>query len=83
MVGIHKNAYDTAKEYGRDGDYVFGANVAGFLKIAEAMLAQGVVRSNQPVQTRSIPNSIPNSRTNPKQIRIDSRTILAIADPWD
>jgi glutamate dehydrogenase (NADP+) len=43
MVGIHKNAYDTAKEYGRDGDYVFGANVAGFLKIAEAMLAQGVV----------------------------------------
>ena len=43
MVGIHKAAYDTAKEYGRDGDYVFGANVAGFLKIAEAMQAQGVV----------------------------------------
>ncbi|CAI8305641.1 MAG: NAD(P)-specific glutamate dehydrogenase [Euryarchaeota archaeon UBA443] len=43
MVGIHKSAYETAKEYGRDGDYVFGANVAGFLKIAEAMKAQGVV----------------------------------------
>ena len=43
MVGIHKAAYETAKEYGRDGDYVFGANVAGFLKIAEAMQAQGVV----------------------------------------
>ena len=43
MVGIHKSAYETAKEYGRDGDYVFGANVAGFLKIAEAMQAQGVV----------------------------------------
>ena len=43
MVGIHKSAYETAKEYGREGDYVFGANVAGFLKIAEAMLAQGVV----------------------------------------
>ena len=43
MVGIHKAAYETAKEYGRDGDYVFGANVAGFLKIAEAMKAQGVV----------------------------------------
>ena len=43
MVGIHKAAYETAKEYGREGDYVFGANVAGFLKIAEAMLAQGVV----------------------------------------
>ena len=43
MVGIHKAAYETAKEYGRDGVYVFGANVAGFLKIAEAMQAQGVV----------------------------------------
>ena len=43
MVGIHKAAYETAKDYGRDGDYVFGANVAGFLKIAEAMQAQGVV----------------------------------------
>jgi len=43
MVSIHKNAYRTAKKYGREGDYVFGANVAGFLKIAEAMQAQGVV----------------------------------------
>jgi glutamate dehydrogenase (NADP+) len=43
MVNIHKNAYETAKEYGREGDYVFGANVAGFLKIAEAMQAHGVV----------------------------------------
>ena len=43
MVNIHKNAYETAKKYGREGDYVFGANVAGFLKVAEAMIAQGVV----------------------------------------
>jgi len=43
MVNIHKNAFDTAKKYGRDGDYVFGANVAGFLKVAEAMIAQGIV----------------------------------------
>ena len=43
MVNIHKNAFETAKQYGRDGDYVFGANVAGFLKVAEAMIAQGVV----------------------------------------
>jgi len=43
MVSIHEQAYSTAKKYGRDGDYVFGANVAGFLKIADAMLAQGVV----------------------------------------
>jgi len=43
MVDIHKNAFETAKKYGREGDYVFGANVAGFLKVAEAMIAQGIV----------------------------------------
>ena len=43
MVNIHKNAAETAEKYGRPGDYVFGANVAGFLKIAEAMIAHGVV----------------------------------------
>ena len=43
MVNIHKNAFETAKKYGREGDYVFGANVAGFLKVADAMIAQGVV----------------------------------------
>ena len=43
MINIHKNASETAKEYGREGDYVFGANVAGFLKVAEAMIAQGIV----------------------------------------
>ena len=43
MVNIHKNAAETAEKYGRPGDYVFGANVAGFLKIAEAMMAHGVV----------------------------------------
>ena len=43
MVNIHKSAAETAAKYGRPDDYVFGANVAGFLKIAEAMMAQGVV----------------------------------------
>merc|ERR1712167_345792 len=43
MVQIHANAASTAKEYGREGDYVFGANVAGFLKVADAMRSQGVV----------------------------------------
>ena len=43
MVNIHKNAAETAEKYGRPGDYVFGANVAGFLKVAEAMMAHGVV----------------------------------------
>jgi len=43
MINIHKNAAETAEKYGRPGDYVFGANVAGFLKIAEAMMAHGVV----------------------------------------
>ena len=43
MVNIHKAAAETAKEYGREGDYVFGANVAGFLKVEDAMLQQGVI----------------------------------------
>ncbi len=43
MVDIHKNAFDTAKKYGLPGDYVAGANIAGFLKVAEAMTAQGLI----------------------------------------
>lgn len=43
MIQIHKQAFNTAEAHGRPGDYVFGANIAGFEKIAEAMLAQGVV----------------------------------------
>ena len=41
MKAIHDNAYDTAEKFGRKGDYLFGANVAGFLKVADAMIAQG------------------------------------------
>ena len=43
MVNIHKNAYDTAEKYGMPGSYVAGANIAGFLKIADAMTAQGLL----------------------------------------
>ncbi len=43
MVDIHSNVFETAEKYGRSGNYVFGANIAGFLKIAEAMHAQGVL----------------------------------------
>lgn len=43
MSSIHTAAADTAREYGHAGDYVMGANIAGFVKVAEAMLAQGVV----------------------------------------
>ncbi len=43
MVGIFHNLDDAAKEYGMEGNYVAGANIAGFLKIADAMLMQGVV----------------------------------------
>jgi len=43
MVAIHKNAYETAKEYGQAGNLVVGANIAGFLKVANAMLDQGLV----------------------------------------
>ncbi len=42
MVGIYNNASAAAAEYGMPGNLVVGANIAGFLKIADAMLAQGV-----------------------------------------
>ncbi|MBQ1334786.1 MAG: NADP-specific glutamate dehydrogenase [Clostridia bacterium] len=42
MVNIYKNAAAAAKEYGMEGNLVAGANIAGFLKVAEAMKAQGI-----------------------------------------
>ncbi|MCF7935844.1 MAG: NADP-specific glutamate dehydrogenase [Synergistales bacterium] len=43
MVDIHKNAMEAAAQYGTPGNYVNGANIAGFLKVAKAMIDQGVV----------------------------------------
>ncbi len=42
MRGIYKAASEAAKEYGHEGNLVMGANIAGFLKVAEAMKAQGI-----------------------------------------
>ena len=42
MDSIYVAASSAAKEYGHEGDLVFGANIAGFLKVADAMMAQGV-----------------------------------------
>ncbi|MBU5474869.1 MAG: NADP-specific glutamate dehydrogenase [Clostridiales bacterium] len=42
MVNIFHNLDDAAKRYGKEGDYVAGANIAGFEKVANAMMAQGV-----------------------------------------
>ena len=42
MANIYKNSYDAAKKYGMEGDLVAGANIAGFEKVAQAMIAQGV-----------------------------------------
>ncbi|WP_019893516.1 NADP-specific glutamate dehydrogenase [Allobaculum stercoricanis] len=41
MVGIFNNCKDTAEEFGRPDEYVIGANIAGFLKVAQAMKEQG------------------------------------------
>ncbi|MFW9919562.1 MAG: NADP-specific glutamate dehydrogenase [Candidatus Thorarchaeota archaeon] len=41
MVNIHKAAHDTAEIFGQKGNYVLGANIAGFLKVANAMVDQG------------------------------------------
>ena len=43
MVNIFHNAYNAAKKYGHEGNLVMGANIAGFEKIANAMIAQGVI----------------------------------------
>jgi glutamate dehydrogenase (NADP+) len=43
MVGIHHRCLATADEYGVPGDYAAGANIAGFLRVADAMLALGVI----------------------------------------
>lgn len=43
MRGIHDRCAETAEEYGAPGDYVLGANVAGFVRVAEAMRAFGVI----------------------------------------
>ena len=43
MAGIHERCAAAADDYGRPGDYVLGANIAGFVRVADAMLAMGVV----------------------------------------
>jgi glutamate dehydrogenase (NADP+) len=43
MKGIHQTCLDVAREYGTPGNYLNGANIAAFVKVAEAMLDQGVV----------------------------------------
>ena len=43
MVSIHETCARTAEEYGHPGNYMMGANIAGFLKVADAMLNQGVI----------------------------------------
>jgi glutamate dehydrogenase/leucine dehydrogenase len=43
QVTIHENCHRTAEEYGEPGNYVLGANIAGFVKVADSMIDQGVV----------------------------------------
>ena len=43
MKSIHESSMKAAEEYGTPGNYVNGANIAGFLKVADAMMAQGIV----------------------------------------
>ncbi|MEA3307566.1 MAG: glutamate dehydrogenase, partial [Elusimicrobiota bacterium] len=43
MKTIHKDALETSIEYNQKGNYVVGANITGFLKVADAMMAQGIV----------------------------------------
>ena len=43
MVNIYHNIDDTSKKYGMEGNYIAGANIAGFEKVLNAMTAQGIV----------------------------------------
>lgn len=43
MINVHDRCYSTAEEYGAPGNYTIGANIAGFTRVADAMLALGVV----------------------------------------
>ena len=43
MKAIHRQCFETAEEYGTPGNYINGANIAGFVKVADAMLDQGIV----------------------------------------
>lgn len=43
MENIHQNCYETAEEFGTPGNYVNGANIAAFIKVAKAMVAMGVI----------------------------------------
>jgi glutamate dehydrogenase (NADP+) len=43
MIDIHTSCYETADEFGAEGNYVLGANVAGFIRVARAMTAMGVI----------------------------------------
>jgi glutamate dehydrogenase (NADP+) len=43
MKSIHQAAMDAAAQFGHPGNYVVGANIAGFLKVVDAMMDQGVV----------------------------------------
>ena len=43
MKSIHKTCLNAAEEYGTPGNYMIGANIAGFVKVVEAMLDQGLV----------------------------------------
>jgi glutamate dehydrogenase (NADP+) len=43
MVNLHRNCWETAEEFGQPGNYVVGANISGFVRVAEAMLAFGLI----------------------------------------
>ena len=43
MASIYEKSADAAKTFGQEGNLVFGANIAGFLKVAQAMSEQGIV----------------------------------------
>jgi hypothetical protein len=52
MISIHENCRKTAEEYGTPGNYVNGANIAGFLKVATSMMDQGWCNAQHATEER-------------------------------
>ena len=61
MANIYTAASEAAEKYGHPGNLIFGANIAGFLKVADAMMAQGVLEARGTTLIQRVP-SIENLR---------------------
>ena len=76
MTRIHSSTYETADEFGAPGNYVAGANILGFVKVAQAMVSLGLIRAARqppPASLYSTGRKGSVSRANSRRLIVDSR----------